>query len=138
VKNAVKLHTLMKCYYHHDRDAVGTCKSCQKGLCQECAVDLTQGLACKGHCEEDVKGLIQLIQTNIKLSATSHSLIRSSRKVGLMGAGFYVLLGLMFVGWGFHDGLSFFIAMGVCFVIYGTINLIRVLRLATVNSNAGS
>ena len=27
----------MKCYYHHDRDAVATCTRCGKGLCAECA-----------------------------------------------------------------------------------------------------
>ena len=27
----------MRCFYHPDRDAVATCKSCGKGLCQECA-----------------------------------------------------------------------------------------------------
>lgn len=26
----------MKCYNHPDRDAVGTCVDCGKGLCQEC------------------------------------------------------------------------------------------------------
>lgn len=26
----------MKCYYHHDRDAFGICRSCGKALCLEC------------------------------------------------------------------------------------------------------
>ncbi|MBP7275989.1 MAG: hypothetical protein KBA51_07280, partial [Kiritimatiellae bacterium] len=35
----------MKCFNHEDRDAVGTCKSCGKGVCRECAVDMGKGLA---------------------------------------------------------------------------------------------
>ena len=27
----------MKCYYHSNRDAVGTCQTCGKALCKECA-----------------------------------------------------------------------------------------------------
>jgi hypothetical protein len=35
----------MKCYYHHEVDAVGLCKSCSKGICPECAFDVGGGLA---------------------------------------------------------------------------------------------
>ncbi len=31
----------MKCFYHEDRDAVGTCQSCGKSLCKECASKYT-------------------------------------------------------------------------------------------------
>jgi hypothetical protein len=46
----------MKCFYHHDQDAVGECKSCGKGLCPACAVDLGKGLACRQRCEDNVRG----------------------------------------------------------------------------------
>lgn len=35
----------MRCLNHRDREAVGTCKACSKGLCAECAVDLADGRA---------------------------------------------------------------------------------------------
>lgn len=31
----------MKCYYHEDRDAVGTCQDCGKALCRDCASKYT-------------------------------------------------------------------------------------------------
>ena len=31
----------MKCFYNEDRDAVGTCQTCGKGLCKECAAKYT-------------------------------------------------------------------------------------------------
>jgi hypothetical protein len=51
----------MRCFYHEDKQAVGICKSCGKGVCQECAVDFSKGLACRGHCEESVRSIIQKI-----------------------------------------------------------------------------
>ena len=54
----------MLCYVHQDRQAVGICKSCHKGLCPECAVEVTNGLACKGTCENEAKYLSGLIEAN--------------------------------------------------------------------------
>lgn len=119
----------MKCFYHQDHDAVGICKSCGKGLCTECAVDMEKGLACKERCEEDVKSLIRLIQNNIRLSPTSSSIIRASKRGGLIASGFYIVLGLVFAGGGFHDDMPLITAMGGCFVIFGIISLIRVSRI---------
>lgn len=50
---------------HQDREVVGSSKSCGKGLCPECAVDLLKALACRGPCEEDTGALIRLIDHNI-------------------------------------------------------------------------
>ena len=44
----------MNCYYHQSHPAVGICKNCQKGICDECAVDIGNGLACKNQCETQV------------------------------------------------------------------------------------
>jgi hypothetical protein len=57
----------MRCYYHHDKEAVALCKSCAKALCAECAVDIGKGVACKDRCEEDAKAVTRLIERNIQL-----------------------------------------------------------------------
>jgi hypothetical protein len=61
----------MRCFYHQDREAVGTCKSCGKGVCGECVVDLGKGLACRSRCEADVRAVIALIDRNIQLSTAT-------------------------------------------------------------------
>ena len=48
----------MNCYYHQDTVAIGVCRSCLRGLCPQCAVDLGAGLACRDRCEQDVKDLL--------------------------------------------------------------------------------
>ncbi len=37
----------MKCYVHNDVDAVGTCTSCGKSLCQDCVRTVDGKLVCK-------------------------------------------------------------------------------------------
>ena len=44
----------MNCYEHRDRVAIGVCKSCGKGLCEECVEEVQNGLACKDKCVEEV------------------------------------------------------------------------------------
>jgi hypothetical protein len=44
----------MRCFNHVDREAIGFCKACCKGLCPECAVDLGFGLSCRGEHEKRV------------------------------------------------------------------------------------
>lgn len=51
----------MKCFNHPERDAVTTCSGCNKGLCQDCTISVSQGSYCP-NCFEDLikyqKGLL--------------------------------------------------------------------------------
>src|SRR6516164_5258885 len=81
----------MRCYNHRDRDAVGLCKSCGKGLCDACQTDLGQGLACKNRCEETVRRLIALVQHNVRAVPTAMVWLRWSRWVWV-GIGLFILM----------------------------------------------
>ena len=111
----------MRCYYHHDREAVGGCKSCGKGLCPDCAVDLIKGLACRDRCESDVRSVITLIDRNIALIPTTSRLIETGRRTRFGAAIFQLITGAIFIGWGLQDTerLSFITVLGVCFFAYG-------------------
>ena len=37
----------MKCYVHPDADAVGTCSSCGRAICEACGVDVRGRLTCR-------------------------------------------------------------------------------------------
>ncbi|MEZ5406061.1 MAG: hypothetical protein R3F23_07795 [Verrucomicrobiia bacterium] len=54
----------MNCYYHPNTPAIALCKSCNRALCFECAVDVPPGTACKNRCEKDVATLNEIIQRN--------------------------------------------------------------------------
>lgn len=70
----------MNCFTHQSRVAVGVCKGCGRGLCPDCAVELTNGIACKGRCEERVefinkvtdvnRDVLKVANRNMKASAT--------------------------------------------------------------------
>ena len=51
----------MKCYKHSEVDALGVCKTCLKGLCNECIVDIGSGIACRGLCEQTAKYINELV-----------------------------------------------------------------------------
>lgn len=83
----------MKCYYHHDRDAVGTCKSCARGLCPECAAELPNAIGCRGRCEDEVRSLNRIIGRNkTAYEKTSGAYVRT--------AVFYAALGALLVAAG--------------------------------------
>lgn len=57
----------MNCFIHQTSSAVGLCKSCFKALCPECAVDVGNGLACRGECELRVTELNQMWERSAKI-----------------------------------------------------------------------
>lgn len=103
----------MHCFIHTDREAVGICKSCCKGLCPECAADLEHSLACKGRHEEAVERLYSMVTRAQRVQTTA-------RGARYLGPSFSALLGLVFVGYGFAiermHGLLF--PLGLAFLVY--------------------
>jgi hypothetical protein len=118
----------MKCYYHPDRDSVGICKHCQRGLCEDCAALVDDVLACRDRHEAQVRSLEQL---------TARSLLQSRRVGSAYGrnAIFYGLVGLLFAAFGALQlrflGLQalFFMLIGL-FLLYAAIaNYLEARRL---------
>jgi hypothetical protein len=108
----------MRCFYHHDVEAVATCKNCGRGLCPGCAVDVGNGLACPNRCEEEVRALNRVIARNkTAYQKTSGAYVRI--------AVFYALVGLVFLGAGLANWRGFawmFIPAGAIFVLAGLLH----------------
>jgi len=129
----------MNCFYHPTVVAVGICKSCGKGLCQECAVDLGKGLACKGHCEEDVKAVMQLIDRSIQRSPYHEKVLDTARGNRYLGPLFPLVAGALFLGFASYDcfqsgfeSVDFLTGgLGLCFLILGLITLRNAARFPT-------
>lgn len=121
----------MKCFDHPEKDAVGSCKSCGKGVCSECAVDLTKGLACRGRCEQDTRALITLIDQNIKLSARAVRIMDEGKRTRRGTQTFNIVTGAIFVLWGLSDPerFTFLIILGVCFLVWGLYSFVATRRL---------
>ena len=73
-----------------------------------------------------------MIQNSISVSPTASSLVRASRRTGVISAMFYMVIGALFAGWGFREHLSLITALGAAFVVFGVITLVRVLSITGV------
>jgi hypothetical protein len=122
----------MRCFYHHDKDAVGSCKSCGKGLCAECAADLGKGLACRGRCEADVQALISVIDRNIQLQPTTTRLIHAGASARMAGSLFCLVTGMFLLIFGLTSerGMTFIAILGGLLLAYGLFMFFWSRRLA--------
>ena len=128
----------MKCFYDTTQDAVGSCKSCGKGLSSDYAVDLGKGLACKNRCEEDVRSLIALIDNNVAMRATSQKLIQGSGRAGIVSSIFFFLMGTAFLVSGivFWERRGLFpVVMGALFIAWSLFGLFRSFAIQRTISN---
>ena len=106
----------MVCYFHSDRPAVGTCKHCQRGLCNECAVVVGDVLACRDRHEDQVRKAEQAaIRGILQAERAGAGYFRSGVFYGLAGAAFAILgfVQLRFLGL----QAVFFILIGL-FLLY--------------------
>jgi hypothetical protein len=114
----------MRCFYHADREAVGVCKSCQRGICHECIADVGKGIACKNRCEDDARGLVALADAAIRQQPANEFIVARMRRNRLVTAIFYLLLGGGFVVTGIlYPYVRFGAYLGAVFVVFGIYTL---------------
>lgn len=104
----------MHCFNHTEKEAIGICKTCQRGLCPDCATDLGHGLACAGKHEKDVNTIKTLIDLNVKISEST----TQTWKAYLL----FVALGSVLIHEGLlseHNFTNVFLGFGICFVAFG-------------------
>jgi hypothetical protein len=120
----------MRCFYHQDKEAIGSCKSCGKGLCPECAVDMVRGLACRGRCENDVLAIIDLVDRNIRLQPTATRLMQAGVSARIAGSLFYFAIGAVFLIHGLSSGRLLGMIFGGCFLAYALFHALWSRRIA--------
>jgi len=106
----------VRCFYHGETEAVGTCKNCCRGLCRSCAVDVSGSLACRDHCEKEVETIVRLMAKSKTAVATTAATMRRN-------AIFYALSGVIFGATGLLSTSSTLILMfeplAVLFLLMG-------------------
>jgi hypothetical protein len=144
----------MRCFYHQDKEAVGTCRSCGKGVCIECAVDLGKGLACRSRCEETARAVIALIDRNIQLSVAAptaqvvapsqpargpsqapdyvatqlSSHIRSTRQFRWLSGTLYLIIAVTLLAAGLTQQIVLLDVLGAVLLVFGVITLFQAQR----------
>jgi hypothetical protein len=101
----------MRCFRHQEREAIGICKHCQRGLCPDCAALVDSVLACRDLHEAQVAALNR---------ATAIDAIQSGRvRSGYVrNAIFYGLVGAIFAALGISQ-LRFLGLQAAFFIVVG-------------------
>jgi hypothetical protein len=125
----------MECFYHEGATAVGSCRSCLKGLCRRCATELEGGLACAGRCEAMVRSLVATIQQSARYQRVSTGLLRSARGLWLGLTAVAALVGVFVIAWGLSlPAYREIAALGIPFLALALISA----RLARSVSSSGA
>lgn len=123
----------MKCYYDPTQDAVGSCKSCQRGLSSAHLTDLGKGLACRNRCEDDVRALIRLIERNLSGSEATSQILKRGSANGYGAAVFMLMMGAVFTVKALQEPrFDFILYLGLGFLGYGIWSALRVRRYAAI------
>lgn len=118
----------MKCLSHPDSDAVGICKHCNAGLCLNCAVQTSHGLACAAKCEEEVVKVGKLIDKNIIEAEKIGGVVSANRFQSRLTGFFYVFMGLFIFGWGLFGEMNSLAIFGAAFTLFGIVSLVRAIK----------
>ncbi len=108
----------MKCYIHKNKDAVGTCSSCNKGICDYCSVDVKRKLFCRS-CAADDSGETKTAppstpaQPSEKAPAASPPAPAQNTGEGRKSPGLAAFLSFVFLGLGqvYNGQIMKFIAL---------------------------
>lgn len=109
----------MKCFYHNSADAVAVCKNCNRGICLECAAEVSNGVACKNRCEIEVEAVNQLINRNkTAYQKTSSAYSRNAL--------IFLLLGILFLGYSginqtVNSSFDWFLLLGGIIFLIGAV-----------------
>jgi uncharacterized membrane protein len=108
----------MKCYYHHDIEAIAICKSCNRALCENCAVDVHPGTACQNRCEEDVKALNLIIQRGKSAYQKTAKVHKRNSIALLLSGSVFFLVGLIPIIASNSWVMSFALVLGLIFLLW--------------------
>jgi hypothetical protein len=90
----------VECFYHEGVAAVGSCRSCFRGLCRSCAVELEAALACRNRCEESAAAVAATVNQSVRYQSVSGGLLRSARGLWLGLTFVSGVVGLFVLVWG--------------------------------------
>ena len=114
----------MRCFYHPDQYAIGTCRHCGRGLCNDCAAIVDDILACKQRHETQVQNeAAALRQASLQAARAASGYVRNAIFYGLVGLlfGVFGLVQMRFLGL----QAVFFSAVGMLLLYAGLANFLE-------------
>jgi len=106
----------MICAHHHEREAVGLCGSCHRGLCVECARPVGHSLACPGECEQDVA----TDEASMPTEESVRAIEINRQSISYL----FLVIGLLLLSWSIPDILFLHDGWGYSIIFAGFIYLL--------------
>ena len=88
----------MRCYNHHDKEAVGVCRFCGRGLCPGCATEVEKAVACRDRCEAEVATILSLNRNALQFARTTKQARYLAPTILIVLGGALTMLGLTYRG----------------------------------------
>ena len=103
----------MECFIHPGVSAAAVCRTCGKGACRACAIEVTRGVACSQNCVSYAEALAELQDQTVRSIRNFRAQRFTQPLIGLVS--------LCFGGYALVDGTwgfapLVFLAMGVIVV----------------------
>jgi len=112
----------MECFAHPNEKAAGLCKSCGKGVCRACAIDVDRGLACSPACKPYAQALSQLQVTSIG----NIGLLSAQRFAQPLFALVFLCTGLYFLYTSPADAFTWFLlSAGTTMALVSVVSLVK-------------
>ena len=112
----------MECFNHNGVAAVAVCKNCFRGVCEDCAADVGNGIACRGACEPRVIEANEVQEVSKKIARRSEAILMRSRMTYTVLATMMVVIGLVPILIGLLY-LNQNIAFGAVLIVVGAVFL---------------
>src|SRR5690606_37804367 len=111
-----------------DRNAVGACVACGRGVCPDCLNLVRDALACKGRCEERVSTAIKLLDNSEVACDTSAEANRRAAWTAFSGGALFVLMGGIFIYNATQRGITTPKVVGFAFIVLGAVMAVNAIR----------
>ena len=113
----------MKCYQHKTEEAIGICKSCGKGICPVCCIDLNFAIVCSKTCED--AAII-----SHKITANAVTVYATQKKNRYLLPAYFMVIGIIFLIYGLMNSISFnlCVSIGICVIIFAVLFFIIQMR----------
>jgi hypothetical protein len=110
----------MNCYTHHEKTAVGLCRSCGRALCPDCVVMVENSVSCSGRCEERVHILNMMVEKNAQIISTANKTLTSLAVFLLIMGAVFMVFGAVQTWQSPGESIDFFlIILGLVFFMSG-------------------
>ena len=126
----------MKCYYHHNSEAIAICKSCNRALCESCAADVHPGTACINRCEKDVEELNTVIERGKSAYQKTGKAYKRNSIALLLSGLVFTFMGIVPIIINNNYASSFLAVLGAIFLLWSYFSYSTGKQIESTEKNA--